>query len=888
MPVAAASRVPRPPYVTGAATVPPPPPAAPAQKKEAWEVTVGTNWLAKIGALITVFGIAMAVRYYIPHTGPWGRIIVGVVSSLALLGAGIAFERRDRYRAYGYTLIGAGWAGLYFTSYAAHAIDSARVIDSDIAGTVLLLLVATGMIAHSLRYRAQVVTALAYIVAFGTLALTPLTGFSLVATVPLAISVLIVAQRFGWLGVSILGVASTYLVFSVRALGPGGSDAINPYTAVPYLALGVYWLTFEIADIFGLKQRAKDAASTPLFVLNAIGFVGSLLLVVPSNDTRLISLVSSIAGGAYIATALIRLRLHASFLPAGHIKRTDFNSSHAAIGIAAALLVLATELRFSGTREALTLLLLAELLFATGLLISDRHIRRIGAVLTSLVAGHVMYLAVDPVSPVLDWAWTMRTSTPLAALVAAVWYVNREWLPARDETPWAMEHLFTWTATALVIAIGVRELTPAHQGLAGLIFAALLLEAGLRRGAEYRYQSYILFFLSAASLAVVFVLDPASPISPLTPSKRDVWMMLPAAAVVAYGVTFRLRRFLTDPHAGELRVVAAFAACLGTAIVVTLEWHVVPQPYVALAWTLTAMALVALGYSSRLTLARWQGYPLLVLATLRAFEPLLVRGLRNNTELAVAAAATAALYVASILGRRAARTFKSTTAPAEQAVAIILAVIGTWSMATLEWHAVRPIVVGPTWAISALALLIIGVWRMTPDVRWQAYALLVVSAIQSFQPIAASTSAGRDAILWMSVVIGVIYAATFVSRSGLREEAATGRGIEVEEACRVMLSLVASALAAGMIYQEVRPSLITQAWGLEGLALLAIGFPVRERVFRLTGLALLFVCILKLFVYDLRELESVARMLSFVVLGLVLLGVSWTYTRFREQITKFL
>jgi hypothetical protein len=214
--------------------------------------------------------------------------------------------------------------------------------------------------------------------------------------------------------------------------------------------------------------------------------------------------------------------------------------------------------------------------------------------------------------------------------------------------------------------------------------------------------------------------------------------------------------------------------------------------------------------------------------------------------------------------------------------------MGTWSLAILEWHAVRPLLVGPTWAFSALALLIVGVWRMTPDVRWQSYALLVVSAIQTFEPIASSTAAGGDAIMWMVVVIGVIYAATFVSRSGLNEDAATGRPTEVEEACRVMLSLLASALAAGTIYQEMRPSVITQAWGLEGLALLAIGFPVRERVFRLTGLALLFICILKLFVYDLRELESVARMLSFVMLGLVLLGVSWAYTRFREQITKYL
>ncbi len=57
---------------------------------------------------------------------------------------------------------------------------------------------------------------------------------------------------------------------------------------------------------------------------------------------------------------------------------------------------------------------------------------------------------------------------------------------------------------------------------------------------------------------------------------------------------------------------------------------------------------------------------------------------------------------------------------------------------------------------------------------------------------------------------------------------------------------------------------------------------------RLSGLALLFLCILKLFAYDLQQLEALARILSFVVLGLVLLAVSWVYTTYREQIRKLL
>jgi hypothetical protein len=73
-----------------------------------------------------------------------------------------------------------------------HAVEAARVIESPVVGAILLLAVATGMIVHSLRYRSQTVTGLAYFVAFGTLAITDMTSLPFVALVPLAASLLYV------------------------------------------------------------------------------------------------------------------------------------------------------------------------------------------------------------------------------------------------------------------------------------------------------------------------------------------------------------------------------------------------------------------------------------------------------------------------------------------------------------------------------------------------------------------------------------------------------------------------------------------------------------------------------------------------------------------------
>ena len=55
------------------------------------------------------------------------------------------------------------------------------------------------------------------------------------------------------------------------------------------------------------------------------------------------------------------------------------------------------------------------------------------------------------------------------------------------------------------------------------------------------------------------------------------------------------------------------------------------------------------------------------------------------------------------------------------------------------------------------------------------------------------------------------------------------------------------------------------------------------RPLRLGGLALLGVAAVKVFLYDLKELESIYRALSFIALGLLLLGGAFAYQRVRRE-----
>ena len=137
-----------------------------------WEAILGGNWLNKIGVFVLVVGLALLLSYSFTQFGPLGRVAICLAASLSLLAAGAILESKERYRMFARGLLGGGWAALYVTVYAMHAVEAARVIESPVGGAILLLTVATGMIVHSLRYRSQTVTGLAYFVAFGTLAIT--------------------------------------------------------------------------------------------------------------------------------------------------------------------------------------------------------------------------------------------------------------------------------------------------------------------------------------------------------------------------------------------------------------------------------------------------------------------------------------------------------------------------------------------------------------------------------------------------------------------------------------------------------------------------------------------------------------------------------------------
>jgi uncharacterized membrane protein len=190
-----------------------------------------------------------------------------------------------------------------------------------------------------------------------------------------------------------------------------------------------------------------------------------------------------------------------------------------------------------------------------------------------------------------------------------------------------------------------------------------------------------------------------------------------------------------------------------------------------------------------------------------------------------------------------------------------LAAIPVLSLLFTQFDASRAMV---CWACFALALLAAGRYLVNIDLHRQSY---VIAAATLFYVLL------NTPVLWAAIaIVAAFYAAQALS----------------EQHARTFFSVLATVLLTATLYDKVSGSLLTMAWGAEGLLLLSVGFAGRERILRLQGIVLFFLCIVKLFAYDMRKLETMYYILSFIALGFVLLGVSWVYARFREHIRRYL
>ena len=617
-----------------------------------WEELIGGNWLNKLGVVLSIIGIALLLDYSWGQLGPAGRVGLGLAVSAAMLVGGAVLESRERYRIAARGLIGGGWAGFYFTTFAMHGVEAARVIDSPIVGTGLLLAVAVGMVLHSMLYRSETVTALAYFVTFVTLAITPASRFALFASVPAAASLLYIGRRFKWTHMMVAGIVFTYGAYIVRAMSPNvTADADFVFGASLLFA---YWVMFEAFDLMSHRGPGVARIADTFFPINAAGFLLASLMVWDAGRREMLWLFFILAAIAYTASAVVRVWLHGMGSDEDAVStRIGQGAYEGPAVLAVILLMLGIGERLDGWQQNVAWLLQSQLIILSGLTLRVPFLRHLGSVV--LVAPVTMMLLRDLPSlatiEALGREWGRGTLTAL--LTAGILYIDRVLLRRGGIRVAGLEHVYSWFGTLLIAAVLALELPEVWFGAAWLAFGLALIAYSRRWGAaEVFLQGYVL--VGAAWFIAVLVNVPSST---LIWGVQARWVtglpMVPVFYALAYLHRAALLRVGTsagsgvgeadadaDPDAGDKAVVGAASGAirgldglverldLGAAVAMAFgatfltSWFLLSEVsgrWLTVAWGLQGVALLAVGIVMAARGMRLSGLALLVICVGKVF-----------------------------------------------------------------------------------------------------------------------------------------------------------------------------------------------------------------------------------------------------------------------------
>jgi Predicted membrane protein (DUF2339) len=651
----------------------------------------------------------------------------------------------------------------------------------------------------------------------------------------------------------------------------------------PQAYLGMAWLVFAAALFeFGVRRRLHEF----LYQAYAVGFLGLA--------AALVNIADQLGGGTYPVAPLAWMALLTYAATArtfllqpeqlDEIERVAIRRVTSVNAVTYLAVVGWTLL--PPAYLGLGWLALAALHFEFGLRrrLNEFRYEAYAVALVALCAVAFVHL---PGSTAPAWSrWVSLAVAGSASYGMALRRLQRL-LPEAEER--VLKPLVAASAVFFLAAIIWKIVPEGYLALAWLLLAVGLFELGLRNlPVHFRKNSYVVASLGIGRLLIVNVLG----------ARKDAGLpaciSLGGAALVCYAMTARTMGFLPDRIPDRERIlVREIASWAATAFLLTVLWIKLPAPVIVVGWALVALLLIETGFALPLDGLRLQGNLVSALTFGRLF-------LSNFTTLGYTAGISHRLltvvpvlfshyYIWSRYRDKGSGVVARWESRLSRLYLYAPALLG---VVLLRFELGRvAVVVG--WASLGLAFYWCGAVRGNHDLRWQSYAIALLTFWRSWTTnfyIPESLGGATERIVTGSLVIACFYAAQLVALRRCEEngDLVGGPLAWLDRNARLFYCALATTLLTVLLYFEVSGSMLTIAWGTEGVSLLLAGFPLRERVLRLAGLALFFVCVLKLFVYDLRALDTLYRIFSFIALGLILLGVSWIYTRFRGYIQHYL
>ncbi|MGB7729525.1 MAG: DUF2339 domain-containing protein [Candidatus Acidiferrum sp.] len=847
-------------------TPPRPAPVSARELSSQLEETLGKNWLNKLGIIALVIGISLFLAYKFPSLSNPEKIGLGYLLGFAILGLGIWLERSDRYRVFARALIGGGWALTFFVTYAMYFVPYTRVIDTQWVDLVLLFVVAGAMVAHTLRYDSQVVTGLAFLLAFTTVAISQNTIYSLSAGAILALGLVAIVHRREWFELEVFGILASYInhfIWLATVIMPmAGHRRMFPEFMPSTILLCMYWAVYRWSYI---ERRIRNAGQERVSTLAAVLNTSLLLGLFKYQSVR-----PELAFYALLALGAIELAL--GQLPATRRRRVAFIIL-STIGIV--LLVAAIPFKYSGMDTAVIWLAEAQMLILAGVFTREVLFRRFGLLVALLTSGDMLINQALPrlyerisLAPLVVFD-RFRETTPatdvqlaVSFLVAALlFYGNALVIPRRwkelltSESEGVLFRALSYLAGVMLFVSLWLAFPDSWTAVLWAAAAFLLVVLSRAFSAEnLRYQAH-LFALAAVGRAIAVNYFLTTAFSHTGLSLRLVTMSLVIALLYLCARWLSLEAGEYAIDASELYTTAA------ASLVVLLTYRECNWAWIAVVWGGFALVLAVVGiYRERRDLSL-QAH-VIVLA---GFVRTLIVNIDATQEwhhftvrfLTFTLMAVLLYLCAYFSGPRDADYARLFSALHTWAGSILIGVLAFKEVAS-PWIAV-------TWAVFALLLLIIGDRVKRIQLHFQAY-ILSVSAL--FQIATVNLFAVGAWSLYPRVSLRLVTVALVAAIFYLCARWAAKGEFEQARAAGAAYTWAASALVVLLLYYELAAHAVALGWALFGWALFEIGVQWKSRNWRLQSYALFALSFVRVATFNLgfgrRELLLTTLPVAFV------------------------
>jgi uncharacterized membrane protein len=835
-----------------------PPPFSPREgKKRDIEFIVGGKLFNWVGIIFITFAVAFFLKLAFDNQwiGPSARVTIGAAAGLALLGAGERLQRRG-LKQYSFVLSGGGILILYLSIYAAHNFYQ---LVSQPPAFLLMALVTTAAVLLSVRLGALAVAILGLAGGF----LTPVllsTGhdnevalFTYVAL--LDAGVLAVAYFKRWRSLDFLSFAGTVLMTAGWALSFYQDDKL--WTTLFFVSL--FFVLYSLLAVFhnvlpGRRSRWFDVA---LLTSNATLYFGFSYLL----------LVAAHLGDATPAAhaLLVSLFFAGLFYAVWRLSREDLLLKYSYVGAAVTFLCIALAIEFELQWVTIGWSVEALMLMWVGLRSGERAARHAALLVFCAAAAHWFafdmrgfgYGADTSFAPLLNKR-ALSCFVLVAALATAARLYRRYPEESDEGERSTVGAFFSLAGNALaltLLTLDVNDYFSARVAGAGVaqgdprerlenarnfslstlwaIYGATLLAVGLlKKRLVLRVVAFILFAAAAGDVIYNSAFYAAVWHVPVFNHTFMAYALLVAS--LAAGARFYARA--NEENAYErpvaLPALAVAANVLG----------------------LTALSLEAVGYYDRAA-SQLAATTARASAIGDAFERLDEGKFFALVLIWILYGACAFLFGA----RRRAAAWRYGGLLA-LAIATPLALSLDVRFYSAGWHA---LVFNRT--LAAFALLVAALWLVARTYARSFGEYLEASTLLPVVTVAANVLAlfalSAEAAGYFESRAAETLSRVFQTTPGL-PSGGFERRRDLELAKQLSLSVI---------------------WALYGAGLLITGRVRRVRLLRLMALLLLSLTTLKVFFWDLASLDRAYRIVSFIVLGAILLAVSYLYQKSQQR-----